>query len=215
MFATHSIGLARTVGDRVYSLKRNGDEVKCSLFEQTPNYAEFLGELSFSGFQELGCSQVLLVEGVSDVRTIQQFLRMIDKDHSIVILPLGGDQLARANMEFELAELKRITQKVAVLVDSERVSAEGEPVARRKNFAESCGRLNFKVCLTRLRAIENYLSDHAVKLVKGEKYKALEPYQKLEEASLPWSKAENWRIAREMTWDELKETDVGRFLSSL
>lgn len=215
VFATHSIGLARTVGDRIYSLKRRNDEVQCTLFEQTPNYAEFVGELSFSSFKELGCSQILLVEGVTDVRTVQQFLRMINKDHQVVILPLGGDQLATANMEVELAELKRITPNVAAIVDSERSSAESEPAARRKGFADSCGRLGFKVCLTQLRAIENYLSDRAIKLVKGAKYKALKPYEKLEESELPWAKHENWRIAREMTWAELKSTDAGAFLESL
>ncbi|MEI8014477.1 MAG: AAA family ATPase [Nitrospira sp.] len=215
VFATHSIGLARTVGDRIYSLKRRNDEVQCTLFEQTPNYAEFVGELSFSSFKELGCSQILLVEGVTDVRTVQQFLRMINKDHQVVILPLGGDQLATANMEVELAELQRITPNVAAIVDSERSSAESEPAARRKGFADSCGRLGFKVCLTQLRAIENYLSDRAIKLVKGAKYKALKPYEKLEESELPWAKHENWRIAREMTWAELKSTDAGAFLESL
>lgn len=215
VFATHSIGLARTVGDRIYSLKRENEEVRCTIFDQIPNYAEFVGELSFSSFKELGCSQILLVEGVTDVRTVQQFLRMIHKDHQIVILPLGGDQLANANMEVELAELKRITPNVAALVDSEKVTAESEPAARRKGFANSCGRLGFKVCLTQLRAIENYLSDRAIRAVKGAKYRVLEPYQKLEESPLPWAKHENWRIAREMTWDELKSTDVGTFLASL
>jgi ABC-type cobalamin/Fe3+-siderophores transport system ATPase subunit len=190
-FATDSIGLARTVGDRIYSLKKDNGEISCRLFEQTPNYAEFIGELSFSSFKELGCSQILFVEGVTDVRTVQQFLRMINKDHQVVILPLGGDQLARADMEVELAELKRITPNVAALVDSEKVSAESEPAARRKSFADSCGRLGFKICLTKLRAIENYLSDRAIKTVKGDKYRVLEPYQKLEESSLPWAKHEN------------------------
>src|SRR5204863_5620738 len=55
VFATHSIGLARTVGDRIFSLRKDDEAVKCTLFEQTPNYAEFVGELSFSSFKELGC----------------------------------------------------------------------------------------------------------------------------------------------------------------
>jgi energy-coupling factor transporter ATP-binding protein EcfA2 len=215
IFATHSLGLARTLGDRLYSLKRETDGINCKLFEQTPNYAEFVGELSFSSFKELGYSQILLVEGVSHVRTIQQFLRKINKDHQVVILPLGGDQLAKADMEIELAELKRITSNVAVLVDSERVSADTEPAARRKSFEESCHRLGFKVCLTKLRATENYLSDRAIKLVKGDKYNALSQYQKLEESQQPWAKHENWRIAREMSWTEIETTDIGIFLASL
>lgn len=118
-------------------------------------------------------------------------------------------------MEVELAELMRITTNVVALVDSERVSAESEPAARRKSFADSCGRLGFKICLTKLRAIENYLSDRAIKTIKGDKYRALQPYQKLDELPFSWAKQENWRIAREMTWDELEATDVGSFLASL
>ena len=81
VFATHSIGLARTVGDRIYSLKRRNEEVQCSLFEQTPNYAEFVGELSFSSFKELGCSQILLVEGVTDVSAKDRKSTRLNSSH--------------------------------------------------------------------------------------------------------------------------------------
>jgi hypothetical protein len=48
--------------------------------------------------------------------------------------------------------------------------------------------------------------------VKGPKYKALGEYQKLNEADLPWSKSENWKIAREMELSELEGTDLWKFL---
>lgn len=215
VLATHSIGLARTVGDRIYSLQRRGDQIRCKPFEQTPDYAEFLGEMSFSSFKELGFDQILLVEGSHDIKTVQQFLRMIDKDHKIVILPLGGDQLAKGNMEAELGELTRITPNVAALVDSEREGEGTLPAKRRQEFEASCKKLGFRVCLTKLRAIENYFTDAAVKSVKGDKYSALKPYQKLEDALLPWGKNENWRIARSMNWEVVRKTDVGEFLSAL
>jgi len=66
------------------------------------------------------------------------------------------------------------------------------------------------------RSIENYFSDRAVKAEKGEKYRALEPYEKLNQVSPAWGKAENWRIARQMTREELESTDdLGTFLKSL
>jgi len=35
---------------------------------------------------------------------------------------------------------------------------------------------------------------------------------KLKEAEFGWAKEENWRIAREMTKGEIKDTDLGKFL---
>jgi hypothetical protein len=66
--------------------------------------------------------------------------------------------------------------------------------------------------LTDLRALENYFPDRAVKAVLGDKYSALQPYQKLSDANPSWGKTENWRIASEMTKEELLATDVGKFL---
>ena len=49
----------------------------------------------------------------------------------------------------------------------------------------------------------------------GPGYRALTDYERLKDVSPAWSKMENWRIAREMTKDELLTTDVGKFLASL
>lgn len=217
VLATHSIGLARSIGDRIFSLQKKGSSVVCRPFEQTPNYAEFLGEMSFSSFKELGFERILLVEGVTDVKTIQQFLRLLNKDHKVVVLPLGGDQLAKGNVELELAELARITSpgNIAALVDSERGSAGAAPIAARTLFEQSCKKLGFKVRLTQLRAIENYLSDRAIKEELGPSFNALGPYETLKASSNPWDKRESWRIARRMKWPELESTDVGEFLTSL
>ena len=59
------------------------------------------------------------------------------------------------------------------------------------------------------------MPDRAIKAIKGEKYQSLGPYDKLSSASLSWGKQETWRIAREMTLEELDQTDLGKFLSSL
>lgn len=214
LFATHSVGLARAIGDRIYSLQKDGSVSTCRSFEQTPNYVEFLGEMSFSSFKEMGCERILLVEGVSDVRTIQQFLRKLGKDHRIVILPLGGDQLAKSNMEVELYELTRISSKVSALVDSEREAPGAPEVPHRAAFSQTCGKLGFECLVTEYRAIENYFSDRAVKQGVGGQYAALEPYQKLSSVNA-WSKRDNWKIARAMPWEDIEDTDIGRFLMAL
>jgi predicted ATPase len=215
IFATHSIGLARTTSEDIYSFQKKEGRTIVRIFEQTPNYAEFIGELSFSAFKEMGCDCILLVEGVTDVKTIQQFLRKLKKDHRIVVLPLGGDQLAKGGVEQELAEIKRLTSNISALVDSER-TAEGANAAKQRDaFAVTCSKLGFDVLLTNRRAIENYFSDEALKAEFGEKYKSLGHFEKLEECELPWNKKDNWKVARKMKLDEIKDTDVGKFLEKL
>lgn len=215
IFATHSLGLARSTTDKIYSFQKSSGRTIVKLFEQTPNYAEFLGELSFSAFKEMGYEQILLVEGVTDVKVIQQFLRKLKKDHRIVILPLGGNQLAKGGVEHELAEIARLSLKVSAIVDSERI-AEGEnPKKERSDFKNTCNSLGFEVLLTERRAIENYLSDSAIKKSYGDNYRALKHFELLKECEPSWNKNNNWEVARQMEFDEIKDTDLGVFLEKL
>ena len=175
------------------------------------NYVEFLGELSFSAFRDMGCEQLLLVEGVHDVRTVQQLLRLVDKEHKIVVLPLGGDQLASGGREMELSELLRLSRKIAALVDSERTIKDGEPKPGRAKFVETCSKLGIDVCLTERRAIENYFTDLAVKAAVGSNFHALGPF----ESKPAWGKGNNWKIARQMTLADIEILDLGAFLKRL
>lgn len=215
IYATHSIGLARSTADRIYSFQNVNGLSVVKPFEQTPNYTEFVGEMSFSAFKEMGCDQILLVEGVNDVKTAQQFLRMLRKDHRIVIVPLGGDQLARDGIEAELSELKRLSNNISALVDSERDAENAEPKAERKAFASVCKGLGINICVTQRRSIENYFSGEAVQLALGNSYQALKPYESLKNLPNGWSKTNNWKIARQMNFKDIENTDVGEFLNKL
>ena len=215
IFATHSIGLARAVAERIYSFQKTNSGVAVKPFEATHNYTEFVGEMSFSAFKDMGCEKILLVEGVRDVKTVQQFLRMLKKDHQIVLLPLGGDQLARGNVELELNELTRLTNNIAALVDSERENEIALPIKARRQFEETCKKLNINVCVTERRAIENYFSDQAIKAQLGDKYRSLGPYERPKDCEPIWSKADGWRIARRMSFNDIGQTDLGQFLSKL
>jgi hypothetical protein len=174
-----------------------------------------LAELSFSGYQELGFDKVLLVEGATDVKTFQQFLRKYGLDHKVVIVPLGGSQLINSSRDLELLELKRISQNLFAVVDSERSAAGQDLRPDRQGFIESCKKVGINHLLLERRAVENYFTERAVKQFKGNSYRALAPFELLGDMNPSWGKEENWRIASEMTKDELESTELGRFLKQL
>lgn len=216
LFSTHSIGLARACGDRVYSVKKivHG-ESEVSEYKDTPRLSEFLGALSFSGYKDAGFDKVLLVEGKTDVKTIQQILAKYKKDHQVVLLPLGGTSMISKYSKEELQEIKRITKNVFSVIDSERTQV-GAPLALgRQAFVSNCQDLGITCHVLDRRATENYLSDSAVKKVMGPSYRALAPYEIAGPAIPSWSKSENWRIAKEMTEAEFDATDLGSFLKSI
>jgi ABC-type cobalamin/Fe3+-siderophores transport system ATPase subunit len=216
VFATHSIGLARACADPIYVLRRvNEGESKMGDLESTPRLSEFLGELSFSGYRELGFRKVLLVEGKTEVQTFQQILRRYGKDHQVVLLPLGGNTLISDSSVAELAEITRISDDISAVIDSELPSAGASMDPIRTRFVETCAKLKIKCHVLERRATENYLSDRAVKEVKGAKFRCLGAYEKLSDVAPSWSKSENWRIARRMTRDELDATDLGKFLAEI
>jgi hypothetical protein len=215
-FATHSIGLARAVAEDVYSVRRlddGGREVRP--LEATRDFVQFLGELSLSGYAELGFTQVLLVEGTTEVPTLQRWLRLLGIEHEVVLVPLGGSSLINASSGPSLVEMRRITPNVSVLIDSERAT-EGAPLAPdRQAFADECERIGFHVHVLERRALENYFTDAAVQAVKGPKHRALSPYESLSQTQPGWAKSEHWRIAAEMRSDDLEGTDLWAFLTSL
>jgi len=216
LFGTHSIGLARVASDRIYSVRKLQAGVsEVRELEGTPHLAEFLGELSFSSYKELGFNKVLLVEGRTEVKTLQQFLRLLKKDHEIVLVPMGGSEMINANSEAELVELTRITDKISAVIDSDRSSAGATPSANIQSFANACGKAKIPCKVLDWRAVENYLCDRAIKRVFGPTYQALTPFQKRETLSPVWPKTENWRVAREMAASELRATDLGQFLEKL
>jgi predicted ATPase len=216
MLGTHNIGLARAIGDSIYSLRRIREGVsQLAPFEKLSSLPEFLGELSFSGYQALGFEKVLLVEGPHDVTAVQQFLRKRGLDHKIVLLPLGGSSMINGNRLAELTELKRISNNIHALIDSERASAGEALAADRQGFVARCLTLGIPCHVLDYRAIENYFPEAAIKAVMGASYRGLTPFERLKDAKPSWGKQDNWRIARDMALDDLNGTDLGEFIKSL
>jgi ABC-type cobalamin/Fe3+-siderophores transport system ATPase subunit len=215
IFSTHSIGLARAMAVRVYAVRRiKQGESEVYPIEGVPRYPEFLGELSFNGYQELGFDRIVLVEGPTEVRTIQQFLRQLKKDHKIVLLQLGGSSMINGTHEQELLELTRISKNISALIDSERTAAGASLEPSRQAFVEVCKKVGIACHVLERRSTENYLSDTAIKKVKGTTFKALSPFERMG-GPTHWGKSENWLIARQMQMAELAGTDLLAFLPAL
>lgn len=215
VFATHSLGLARAASDAIYSVRRvSHGESEVKDFDGMTNLAELTGELSFAGYRELGFDRVLLVEGPTEVRAMQQLLRRYRADHSTVVIPLGGAGMVNGAREQELAELRRISDNIGAIVDSEKHSKNAKLPADRSAFRRVCNKQGIECHVLERRAFENYLTERAIKVALGPAYRGLDKYEKLSELYPRWSKSSNWLIARELTQEELGATDLGQFLSA-
>lgn len=216
VFSTHSIGLARSCADAIYTVTPVAEgHSRVSRYERTAHLPELLGSLGYSSYQALGFDQVLLVEGVTEVKTLQQFIRKFKRDHRILLLPLGGSQLIARDRQIELSEVKRICDKVSVLIDSEKDSADAELAPERQSFIADCTALGFKPHVLERRAVENYFTEAAIRSVKGDAYSALKHYERLNKAKNGWSKSDNWQIAAKMSLEDIASTDLGKFLACL
>ncbi len=213
LFGTHNVGLARSAADRLYAIRTSENGSILSDYEAVSSLAEFLGELSYSGYRALGYGTVLLVEGRTEVRTIQQFLRLYDLDHKVVLVPLGGGEMINGAAEPELAELARLSDHVYALIDSERAGSTAALERPRAEFQRICGGLGIECKVLDRRATENYFTGRAVKMVYPDKNE-LALYEKLGQGT-GWPKRENWRIAKQMLQSEIDGTDLGSFLKSM
>jgi ABC-type cobalamin/Fe3+-siderophores transport system ATPase subunit len=216
LFASHSLGLSLGYSDLVYSVRKIEDGTsKVAEYEATPRLSEFLGELSYSGYKELGFDKVLLVEGPTEVKVIQQWLRLYKLSHKIVVIHLGGGSSIHGASDIELNEITRISSNVFALIDSEVDEANKPLPNERKAFLEICNNLGITCKVLERRATENYFTERAIQQALGEKYRALQPYELLKDASPHWNKRDNWRIAREMSVDEIESTDLKDFFQAL
>ena len=210
-FATHSLGLARQAANRLYAVSIDHGRSAVAEYAPNSNLAELAGELSFGAFKQIGCDAILLVEGKTELKTVQQLLRLYDRDHSIVLLPLAGEDLANESEE-HLAQITRITPHVYALIDSEKSSGGDALPDGRRRFVDSCGKLGINCTVLGRRALENYFSQSAIKKIKP-KGKSLQPFEKLDPSM--WNKRENWRIARQLRRADLRGTDLESFMTRL
>lgn len=217
VFATHNIGLTRTLSNTRYITERTGTKNVLKRQEHYPRLPELLGEMNYSGQHELydGVAAVLFVEGPTDVPVFRTFLKLIHRADKVLVLSLNGASSIRASRVAELHELKRVSPKVAVIIDSEKAGASEGLSLERVSFISACHAAGIQSHVLSLRAIENYFTSRAIAEAFDTSFVALKPYEKLADANKRWSKSKNTIIADKMNKDEIARLDFFSFLQQL
>lgn len=216
IFATHNLGLAHSVADRIYSIAKNkSNDSSIKLFEETRDVTQFLGELNYSNFASLGFNKVLMVEGITDVPVFSVLLHKLGIYKDVLLLPLGGSSMINSKHASQLAELQRFGNnvKVYVWIDSEITSKNSKIEPERLAFIENCKKLEFVAKIADKRATENYLPESAIEAFNP-KLKQLKDFDALLDR---WCKNDNWKIADKIQDidKELAGTDLLDFLTKL
>jgi hypothetical protein len=213
--ATHNMGLARSISEHIYEIRRapGGRASRLELLEQEDTrLSQTLGEMDFAAHRRMGCTKVLLVEGPTEVKAVRQLLAKRGDGRSVVLLPLGGSSMINGRRADELGEIRKICPNVYALIDSERGSP-GDPVSiPHQEFLEACQRHGIDAHALERRSFENYLGNEAVRKVLGRPYRALKPYEDVKRAFSRWPKSENWRIVRAMRLEDFVDTDLLGFV---
>lgn len=213
IFATHSLGLARSVADEIISFSIADGHSQPRKFEGSKNYLETLGELSFSAWREIGCDGVLFVEGPSDVKVISEWLRKIGLSKRWALMSLGGSETINSDGVEAIKQVLQVHPRVAVVIDSERHAAEAEIEKKRTRFKADCELARVPCLITQKRATENYFTDRAVKAACGDNAVALGAFEKL--AGHGWGKRDGLRIASAMSVEEIEYVDIVQFIREL
>lgn len=215
IFATHSLGLARSTADRILVTAKNKGAARIEEYHAATNLSATLGELGYGGLPDSAFKGVLLVEGVTEVRVFRELLTKYGIHHEILIVQLGGDDLATGKRVQELDELRRLSENVWAVVDSEKTSSQGPAMERRLEFQKVCVSLDIECTVLDRRAIENYLDQSvARKIFRCPDALAFGPYE-VAPPEWSWDKERNWRIAQAMSKNDIKDTDLDRLLTRL
>jgi hypothetical protein len=104
---------------------------------------------------------------------------------------------------------------VFAIIDSERDAVDAAVDRSRLKFQEACYALDIQCFVLERRALENYFTDKAVKAALGSSFEALGEYASLRDSENGWRKADNWRIASELSREDLVHTDLGRIVATI
>ncbi|REC97508.1 putative ATP-dependent endonuclease of OLD family [Microbacterium sp. AG157] len=214
LFATHSLGLARSAADQILVATRNprGSSILKD-YQASRDLVQTLGELGYGEYRDEAYKAVLLVEGVTDVRAAMELLSKYGVRNEVAIVALGGDDMAIGGRDVELSQLAKLSPFVFAVVDSEAKTSDAGPSSRRSNFATSCSAAGIECLVLGRRSIENYLNHEATNAVM--KISGAESLSAFAAPPAGWSKSSNWRAARAIPKDHFDGTDIGAFLTKI
>ena len=158
--------------------------------------------------------KVLWVEGPHDVPVFQTWLLKSPEigDQSVAVLPVAGHQ--SASRHFDVKQLLKVNPNCLVILDSERTAPGGKPDHNRLKVARRFVESGVPHMLTERRATENYFPVKALTLFYTGVPDEIDPFRKLNEQIVGFSKHDNGSIAEAMEWPEIASSDIGRALVS-
>lgn len=219
---SHSIGLARSTADYIYSLTKDNStgRIKLSKFGEnySPSIISAINELGYSQFVELGGNNILLVEGRTDIKSFKEILKKYGIEQHFILMDLGGSNMINGESYEELNELKRLNAKsYSVIVDSEISAEDAELDSKITDFKDICVSLGFNTFLTEVHSTDNYTTQEAINMVIGSNYPVLGKYENLESQerksnNTKWGKSLNWRIFRKMNKSDFAGTELENFI---
>ena len=219
---SHSIALARSVADRIYTLIRSEKNLPLiSPYGQHyhPTISQSINEMSYSQYVEIGGNNILLVEGRTDIKSFREILRKFGIENKFIILSFGGRQFMtkeKSKIIEELQEINRLNpNSVAVIFDSEKTSESTILKEEFKVFKETCESLGFKVFPTDKHSTENYITQNAITKVMGSGYTALSLYENFNSVTNKWPKEKNWLMFLEMEKNDFEGTLLNDFIKDV
>jgi ABC-type cobalamin/Fe3+-siderophores transport system ATPase subunit len=217
--ASHSIGLARSTADMIYTVAKEENGITVRAFGEShrydPSITDTLHELGYAQFVEMGGDCILLVEGQTDIKAFREILRKFNVEQNFIIWHLGGSGfLDSGDVTHELMEVKRLNpKKVAVIFDSECTAANAPLAKKFQDFKDTAEKLGYLVFPTDLHSTENYISQSALNAVYPTSgYRALTPFEDFKTVQPRWGKKNNWKLFREMSRAEIEATGLGKFI---
>jgi AAA15 family ATPase/GTPase len=217
---SHSVGLARSTADSIYSFTSINGVPRITPFGNhfSITISQTISEMRYSQFVEIGGNNILLVEGRTDVKSFREILRKFGIENRFVIISFGGSQFLtgdKTKIVDELAELKRLNaNSISVIFDSERRESGAKLKKEFNTFIEVCDDLGFAHFATDFHTTENYISQSAIFKVLQIDIPALEPYESFNErkGNLRWPKEKNWLMFFEMNRNEFEGTLLYDFI---
>lgn len=219
---SHSIGLARSVADKIYTLTTLNKTPKITEFgnHYSPTITQSISEMGYSQFVEIGGNNILLVEGRTDIKCFREILRKYNIENKFIIIPFGGGQFMtteKSKIIDELNEIKRLNaNSVSVIFDSEFAKENDSLKKEFQIFVEVCQELGYNVFPTDMHSTENYISQSAIDKILGNQIKALTPFENFgqRKGDQVWDKTKNWLMFLEMKKEDFKKTGLGDFIKN-
>lgn len=216
---SHSIGLARSVADRILSITKDSDGTRRALpfgEHRSTTLMQSISELGYSQYAEIGGNHLLLVEGRTDIKTFREILRKFKLEQHFIIWSLNGSEWLTAEpptIADELNELKRLNARsISVIFDSERTSDQMEMAARFQPFVTLCKSLGFNVFPTDRHSTENYITQAALnEIIPG--HAALGPFEVFGSNGAKWDKRKNWLLIQKMSVADFDDTNLKTFIT--